>query len=172
MIVNIKDSKKLSPTRRAKAYEFLMKYLDYHAVGIATETEIDEKGILNATALAMKRCMLVIESKIKKGEKKELKIRYVIDGKGWEMLFKKDASVTSVVRGDQTYYSVAAASIIAKEVHDGLIRDKVKEQPELDERYGLLSNKGYGTKKHLVGLIKYGPSDYHRKSFRRCKPLN
>ena len=71
-----------------------------------------------------------------------------------------------VVEGDATYLGIAAASIIAKVCRDKLIDDLVAQHPEYEERYKLSSNKGYGTKEHLDGLVKFGVTPYHRKSFR------
>lgn len=75
---------------------------------------------------------------------------------------------TCIVDGDNTYLSIAAASILAKVKHDELIESLVKAHPELAEQYDLLHNMGYGTRKHLEGLQRYGPSPYHRRSFKCC----
>ena len=79
--------------------------------------------------------------------------------------------MVSIVKGDSKYYSIAAASIIAKEYHDDYIKDLCLHHPDLDEKYNLLSNMGYGTAKHLDGIRKYGLSPFHRKSFIREKTL-
>ena len=78
----------------------------------------------------------------------------------------KDFNVESIVKGDSLYYSIAAASIIAKEYHDAHIKELISIDPTLDEKYSLSSNMGYPTVKHFDGIKKYGASDYHRKSFR------
>jgi len=159
----IKDSKKLTVKRRKIAYDFLIKNLTYYGVGSASNEEIDEINILEATKLAMKRAISDLESKLKKNMELEL---LIIDGVRWEGCF--DIPSHSIVKGDDKYFSISAASIIAKEEHDIAINEYVSNNPEMNNKYDLLKNKGYGTKKHLVGLETYGPSDYHRKSFKRC----
>ena len=76
---------------------------------------------------------------------------------------------TCIVSGDDKYYSIAAASILAKVEHDWYIENLCKKHPELNEKYDLLNNMGYGTKKHMESIKKYGTTQYHRKSFGICK---
>ena len=90
---------------------------------------------------------------------------YIIDGTGWENKFK-NLNVESIVKGDSKYYSIAAASIIAKEFHDNHINELILLDPTLDEKYNLTSNKGYPTQKHMDGIKKHGPSSYHRMTFK------
>ena len=71
---------------------------------------------------------------------------------------------TCIINGDSKYYSIAAASILAKVEHDWYIENLCKENKELDIKYDLLNNMGYGTKKHIEGIKKYGISKHHRKS--------
>jgi ribonuclease HII len=93
----------------------------------------------------------------------------IIDGINWNSRFP-NYTVTSFVKGDATYFSIACASIIAKEYHDMHIKD-ICNNNDLDAKYDLLNCMGYGTKKHLLGLEQYGPSDYHRKSFKPIKKI-
>jgi ribonuclease HII len=74
-----------------------------------------------------------------------------------------------VESGDNTYASIAAASILAKVSRDEYIGEMCKEYPELNERYDLDNNKGYGTKKHMDGIREHGISKWHRRSFGICK---
>lgn len=160
-ITLIRDSKKLSAKKRKKAYEFLLNNLKYYGVGYSTNDEIDKINILQATKLAMKRAIKNLQDKLSDD------IEFlIIDGVRWENCF--DIPTESIIKGDDKYYSISAASIIAKEEHDKNILNFIKDNPEIGERYDLLNNKGYGTKKHLLGLEKFGPSDFHRKSFKRC----
>ena len=122
---------------------------------------IDKINILEATKLAMTRA---IENLKKKVDNINM---LIIDGCGWENKFP-DYKVKSFVKGDATYFSIACASIIAKEYHDMHIIELCKENQELNERYDLLNNKGYGTAKHLAGLETHGNSIFHRKSFKPC----
>lgn len=159
----IKDSKKLTPKRRKIAYDFLIKNLKFFGIGSASNIEIDKINILEATKLAMKRAVNNLETKLKKDMTLEL---LIIDGVRWEGCF--DIPSHSIVKGDDKYLSISAASILAKEEHDIAINKYVGNNPEMNDKYDLLKNKGYGTKKHLIGLEKHGPSDYHRRSFKRC----
>ena len=71
---------------------------------------------------------------------------------------------TTVINGDDRFYPIAAASIIAKVEHDRYINKLVKENPQF-ESYGLLRNKGYGTAEHKNAIKTYGLTKYHRKTF-------
>jgi ribonuclease HII len=70
-----------------------------------------------------------------------------------------------VEQGDAKYMSIAAASILAKTSRDTYIEELCKERPSLVERYGLNTNMGYGTKRHLDGIHNHGISQWHRRSF-------
>ena len=76
-----------------------------------------------------------------------------------------------VIGGDDTYTCIAGASVLAKVERDRNIEELCKNNSELnlDEKYGLLSNKGYGTKKHINGIQTYGITKWHRKSFGICR---
>jgi ribonuclease HII len=161
--IYINDSKKLTEKKREKALEWIMENIEYWGVGYADEKEIDNINILNATKLAMDRAI------------EDLKTRYtgkitniIIDGTGWEKKFT-NYKVESIVKGDSKYYSIAAASIIAKQHHDMHIRELIELDPTLDTKYGLSSNMGYPTKTHMDGVKKYGASEYHRKTFKGVK---
>ena len=157
----IKDSKKLSPKKRKEAVEWIKNNVKDYGLGYCSSTEIDTLGILNATQLAMERSI----ENLKKENKNNKVI--IIDGIGWENRdFKtKFDSLTSVVKGDAKYRNIAAASILAKEAHDEHIIGMCLENEEIAIRYDLLKNKGYGTKKHIEGIKKYGLSEFHRQSF-------
>jgi ribonuclease HII len=157
----IKDSKKLSAKKRKLALEWIKNNITHWAVGYAEHDEIDDMNILNATALAMKRA-------VKNLNLDTTHYDLIIDGSNWYKKFP-EYNVQSVIDGDNKYYSIACASIIAKEYHDEYIRELCKENPDLDTKYGLNKNMGYGTKVHLEGIKKHGISQYHRKSFKSCK---
>ncbi len=163
----ITDSKKLTPKKRQLALQWIKDNIKYWGVGYADEKEIDKINILNATKLAMDRAIEDLLTKgFSKGNKYNNEITYLlIDGTGWEKKFK-DYNVESIVKGDSIYYSIAAASIIAKEYHDMHIHELISIDPSLDEKYSLSSNMGYPTVKHFDGIKKYGASEYHRKSFK------
>jgi ribonuclease HII len=75
---------------------------------------------------------------------------------------------TTVIGGDNTYCSIAAASILAKWYRDQYIAELCETYPELIERYNLDSNKGYGTKQHINGIKQHGITQWHRRSFGIC----
>ena len=156
------DSKKLSAKKRAIALEWIKTNVKAWGVGFAEPNEIDEINILEATKLAMDRAI----ENLKKNFNEIVDI-LIIDGINWEKKFT-NYKVKSVVKGDATYLSIAAASIIAKEYHDEYINDICTTIPELNDKYDLKKHMGYGTKKHLFGIEKYGISEYHRKSFKPC----
>ncbi len=156
----IKDSKKLTPKKREFALNWIKNNIKYWGVGYADENEIDEVNILNATKIAMDRAIEDLKTKCN-----ETISHLIIDGVGWESKFK-NYNVSSVIKGDSLYYSIAAASIIAKEYHDMHIKELISIDPTLDKKFYLSSNMGYGTKLHLDALKKYGHTQYHRKTFK------
>ena len=151
----IKDSKKLSSKQRLSANEWIKNNLVY-SIGYADNNEIDEINILEATKLAINRALenLNINNDYK----------LLIDGCGWENKF--NYLTKSIVKGDSKYYAIAAASILAKVAHDTYIEELCNIEPELNTKYYLLNNMGYGTKKHIEGIRTHGHSIYHRKSFK------
>jgi ribonuclease HII len=166
----INDSKKLTPKKRKLALEWIKQNIKYWGVGYADEKEIDKINILNATKLAMDRA---IEDLLTKGFTKgynDKSFYLLIDGTGWENKFKTSKyKVESIIKGDSLYYSIAAASIIAKEYHDMHIHELISIDPTLDDKYALSSNMGYPTVKHFDGIKKHGISEFHRKSFKLIK---
>jgi ribonuclease HII len=153
---NVMDSKKLSRKKRGEVLKWIQQNVDEWAVGYAEPDEIDSINILEATKLAMLRAL----------EQLEFKPDYlIIDGVGWEKKIQS-YNIKSIIKGDANYYSIAAASIIAKEYHDDHIKTLCINHPELVEKYDLLNNMGYGTRKHIEGIKKYGLSEFHRKSFK------
>ena len=127
---------------------------------------LDEYGnnIINATKIAMERAVSQILDNYNTEEK-----LLIIDGIGWEnkdFIINNDKyNVVQVVKGDAKFRNIAAASILAKEAHDQHILELCSNNTDLDLKYDLSNNKGYGTKKHIEGIKKHGLSDYHRQSF-------
>lgn len=160
----INDSKKLTAKKRGIALKWIKENVAAWGVGYAEPEEIDNINILEATNLAMTRAI----TNLKETFPDYANINsLIIDGCYWENRFA-NYNVTSFVKGDATYFSIACASIIAKEYHDMHIKDICKNT-DLDMKYDLLKCMGYGTKKHLLGIEKYGPSTYHRKTFKPIK---
>lgn len=152
IIKYIKDSKKLSRKRRKEVYNYLIKNVKY-GLGVVENDIIDNINILEATKLAIKKAVdnLMIKPDL-----------LVIDGCGWENKFDIDS--ISVVKGDNKYYSISSASIIAKVSHDLDIINDINNNIIL-KKYGLETNMGYGTKKHIKAIKLLGYTNKHRKSF-------
>jgi ribonuclease HII len=158
----INDSKKLTKKKRKNAFEWIKSNNKIiYGVGWADSEEIDKLNILQATKLAINRALENLNINLSN-------YRLLIDGIGWEKQFSI-YNVSSIIKGDSTYYSIAAASIIAKEYHDEYIFELCNENSDLHEKYDLLNNMGYGTKKHINGIIKYGYTSFHRKTYKLSK---
>ena len=161
----IKDSKKCSP----KVRSVLRKYIEENSIGFCVEMididRIDKVNILNATMEGMEKCIDNITSVINVD-------RLLVDGNHFPTYMDKSTfdfiPHICIPGGDDKYLNIAAASILAKEYHDEYILQLCKTYPELDN-YDIPSNKGYGTKSHILALIKHGPTEYHRKSFKPCQ---
>jgi ribonuclease HII len=145
----LNDSKKLSEKKRDIVYDDIIRDAVAYSVGIATEKEIDDINILNATFLAMKRAVEGL------GIKPDLAF---IDGNRYPNTGVKEITI---VKGDSKCMSVAAASIIAKVSRDRYMLKVAEEYPE----YQFPKHKGYGTKLHYEMIEKYGVSPVHRRSF-------
>jgi len=152
----IVDSKKLSSKKRKEALDWIKKNIKNYSIGYATNEEIDAINILEATKLAMQRAI----------DNLPIKTEYlIIDGIGWEKKFT-NYKVKSIIKGDSKYYSIAAASILAKEYHDEHILSLCSLDNSLIDNYSLNKNMGYASKKHIDGIKLYGYTPYHRKSFK------
>jgi ribonuclease HII len=143
------DSKKMSETRREKAFDAIMASAIAVGIGVASVEEIDRINILAATMLAMRRAV------------ERLTIRPVhalVDGNKVPAL---PCPAEAIVKGDSKVLSIAAASIIAKVTRDRFMSDLDAACPG----YGWARNKGYGTADHMAALARLGPSVHHRTSF-------
>ena len=145
----LNDSKKLSEKKRDLVYDDIIRDAICWSVGIATEKEIDEINILNATFLAMKRAVDGLSIK------PDLAF---IDGNRYPNTGVKEITI---VKGDSKCMSVAAASIIAKVSRDRFMMEMDEKYPE----YQFCKHKGYGTKLHYEMIEKYGVSEIHRRTF-------
>lgn len=148
-IEGLNDSKKLSDKRRRALFEQITAQAVSYGIAFATEQEIDEINILQATFLAMRRAMerLTVRPSIA-----------LIDGNR-ETDF--GLPVRTIVKGDSLSADIAAASILAKVTRD----DFMMQQAELYPQYGFDVHKGYGTRAHYNALRKYGPCPIHRRTF-------
>lgn len=156
-IVGIDDSKKLSEKKREQFFDEIKDKALAYGIGEASCEVIDEINILEATKLAMKRAIDEADKMLESKGRDRIQI-VIFDAVKINDLKKEQMSV---IKGDQTYFSVAAASILAKVTRDKLMKEYDKVYPE----YGFASNKGYGTKAHYEGIKKAGITEIHRKSF-------
>jgi ribonuclease HII len=170
----MKDSKKFTSSKKiTEVSEYIKQHSLKWAVAYATESEIDSMNIRNATHLAMHRA---IEQIITDDNNYFL----LVDGndfKPYTKFNKTDKFIIDIPNicikgGDNKYTSIAAASILAKVARDKYIEELCNTNEKLNIRYGLLKNKGYGTKEHLNGIQTYGISEYHRKTFGICNNYN
>ncbi len=152
MIEGVNDSKKVTESRREKLYDIILQEAISYGIGIIYQDEIDEINILQATKKGLTEAL------------KQMEVRpnvILVDAlNGIDTL---GIPYKSIIKGDATSYSIAAASIIAKVTRDRIMREWDKVYPE----YGFAGHKGYGTAKHIEAIKKYGLSPIHRKTF--CK---
>ena len=159
----MKDSKKFNRDRREEMAEYVKNYALDYCISYNDENKIDEINILNATFDSMHKSLDGLNIDVD---------NILVDGNRFKPYINKEGNFVPHIcfeKGDTKYYSIAAASILAKVEHDKYIRELCDEYPELDEKYDLLSNMGYGTEKHIEGIKKYGISQFHRKTFGICK---
>ena len=152
--LGLNDSKKVSAVNRAQLNQDLMANVRGYAYGIASAAEIDQLNIYRATQVAMQRAI------------NQLQVRpthLLIDA----MSIDSTISQTAIIKGDAKSVSIAAASIMAKEYRDHLMRDYAQVYPY----YGFDKNVGYGTKAHLAGLEQYGVTPIHRRTFEPVKSM-
>lgn len=145
----LNDSKLLSAPRRAELEPLIKTRALCWGIGIASVEEIDRLNILWATMLAMTRAMEALAAEC---------AHVLVDGNrcpSWRW------QSTAVIEGDRKCASIAAASILAKEERDRMMRVAHQDWPH----YGWHSNKGYGSPEHLAALRTHGPTPLHRRSF-------
>ena len=148
-IPGLTDSKKLTDKKRRELFPVIQEQALAYGIGFATEKEIDEINILQATFLAMQRALdqLTVKPDLA-----------LIDGNR-----EKDFGlpVKTVVKGDSLSANIAAASILAKVTRDNLMQEMAETYPQ----YGFEIHKGYGTKAHYAALREFGACPIHRMSF-------
>lgn len=148
-IPGLNDSKKLSEKKREALFPVIQEKAMAFGIGWATAEEIDRVNILQATFLAMARAVEALPAPADYA---------LVDGNRMPPL---PIPGETIVKGDATSASIAAASILAKVSRDRLLRRLDEEHPE----YGFAKHKGYGTKAHYEAIRKYGLLPEHRRSF-------
>ncbi len=154
------DSKKLSEKKRDLLYQQITKQC-YWSMGESSSIEIDQINILQATMLSMKRAIIDLQEEFSK-YRSEANFNVIVDGNRCPDV----SNCIAIVKGDLSEPVISAASIIAKVTRDRYMRELDKQYP----KYGFAQHKGYGTRKHLFALSKYGPiKGVHRHSFEPIK---
>jgi ribonuclease HII len=148
-LVGVRDSKQMTALGRQEWADRLQKLVLTYGIGFASNSEIDQLGIVPATRLAVKRALDQL------GIVPEHLLVDYLDLPSWE------GPQTPLVKGDARVLSIAAASIFAKTARDALLRQYDQEYPG----YGFAAHKGYGTQKHRTAIEKLGYSPIHRRSF-------
>lgn len=144
------DSKQLTKGQRESIFEEITQRTDvFWTFSVADHAEVDRLNILRATHEAMRRAVVALSI---------IPHHVLIDGRPVRPF---PLPSTSIVKGDATSYSIAAASVIAKVTRDRLMLEMDAKYPE----YDFARHKGYGTPQHLERLQRYGPCPIHRRSF-------
>ena len=149
--VIIRDSKKMTQAARMRAYDWITANTIW-ATGLCSATEIDELNILWASMRAMTRAVAALPTR---------PVACLVDGNRMPAGMPGRA----IVKGDAKSISIAAASIIAKETRDRIMRELAAQYPE----YGWDKNAGYPTQSHLQAIENYGITKHHRQTFRPIK---
>lgn len=151
----MRDSKRLTPRQRQAALQTMREESIAMGYGIASNAEIDAIGIVEATRTAMARAI------------DALPVRpdfLLLDA---ILLPDLATDQRSIIKGDAKCLSIAAASIVAKETRDSIMREYDDEYPA----YGFAQHKGYATRQHLDALENFGPCEIHRYSFAPVRRL-
>lgn len=149
IIEGVNDSKKLSEKKRELLFDVIKEKALSYSIASASEKEIDDINILNATYLAMQRAIQGLNIKADIA---------LIDG---NRLPRLDIDAKAIIKGDSLSMSIAAASILAKVSRDRLMLELSKEYPQ----YQFEKHKGYGTALHRELIKQYGPCPIHRLTF-------
>ena len=159
----MRDSKKLSERKRLMAFDYIKEYALDWVIHYKDEKYIDKHNIFAANYNAMHEAVnkLLIKPD-----------HILVDGNYFKPCMYNDDDYinhTTVVKGDDKYTPIAAASILAKVGRDKYIKELCDKHPRLNKYYNIESNKGYGSKQHMSGIKLHGISPWHRKSFGICK---
>ena len=171
----MKDSKRFHSKRKiVEMSEYIKENAIAWSISWEDEQVIDKINILQATQQSMHQCIgEIIKNNIIQSSSS---YHLLVDGSyfnsyiHYNPISKKFDQLehTCITGGDDKYTAIAAASILAKVARDQYIEDLCEEFPYLDEHYSIASNKGYGAKKHMDGIVEHGITPWHRRSFRPC----
>ena len=148
-ILYVNDSKKLSETKRGEVYDEIMDKAVSVGLGFVDNNRIDEINILQATYEAMRQAIGKLDPR------PDILLNDAVT------IPEVSIKQVPIIKGDAKSISIGAASIIAKVTRDRMMKEYAEEFPE----YGFEDNKGYGSRKHIEAIQKYGPCALHRRSF-------
>lgn len=176
---HIKDSKKFNKKSKKNKISTVASHIMEHAIyhiSDVSEIDIDINGIEHARFTAMHDAIRNTINKymVLYPETLLSQFHILVDGDKFNIYTHLDSinkkfiiiPYTTVIAGDSIYYSIAAASIIAKVAHDSYILKLCEEHPDLIEKYKLNTNMGYPTLAHKNGIRIHGYTQWHRKSFK------
>ena len=178
---DIKDSKKFTSKKKIKdVSDYIKSNCIAYSIQYIEAEEIDRINILQAVLKAMHNCIKECIAKMLATHPETYSSAdycLLVDGNQFKpyMSYNNTTDELECIRhvmiegGDNKYTSIAAASILAKVARDQYIADLCLQRPELISRYHLDTNMGYGTKQHMEGILEYGITDEHRKSYKPCK---
>ena len=147
----LNDSKQISEKKRYELRKEIEESALAFAVGILDNKKIDEINILKASIMSMHQAL----------DKLTIKPEHIIiDGN--KFIKYQNIPHQTIVKGDSKYFSIAAASILAKTYRDDIMNELHQKHPE----YNWIKNKGYPTKEHRAAIKQYGTTPFHRMSFR------
>lgn len=151
----VRDSKYMTAKQRDEAFSRIQELSSAWGVGIVSAQEIDELGINWAVKKAMEQALINLEKNF------TLKLNYVIID-GIRTIPLDNFSSQKIKAGGLYHYSISAGSVLAKVTRDRLMMQYAEKFPE----YGFAEHVGYGTKKHLEAIEKFGICELHRKTFK------
>jgi ribonuclease HII len=177
----MRDSKKItSRARRAEIAQYIRSESVAYSIQYAEHDVVDKINVLQANMQVMHACVRDVIGQMNARATGNLQYTLLVDGNyfkpcsvvvGEELVY---VPYTTLEGGDNRYSAIAAASILAKDAHDTWIGGMCDQYPALEERYGMRSHVGYGTRRHLEGIAEHGITQWHRRTFGLCKtvPLN
>lgn len=157
--IKIRDSKRMSELQRRKSYKYITEHCKAFATAYIDNEQIDKIGIGKAN----KRVLHMALDKLNKYNFEEI----LVDGVVFDPYVKKGGELVEsqcIPKGDDNILEISCASIIAKYERDEYINKLCEDNEEL-EKYGIKCNKGYGTYVHFTGISKYGLTKWHRRTF-------
>jgi ribonuclease HII len=168
---DLRDGKKLSKKQRLKIFKRLKetRIVNFTTVEV-TPSQIDDMGMAEAWKFGIRKCIKYLHDAYPPFEKnKDVQRKVLIDGGFCKIGDLKEFQIESVIKGDNKFYGIAAAGIIAKETHEeNKVRDVILLNPDEKKKFGeiLLKGSGYWYKNEHANLLKQKIyTKFHRKSF-------